>query len=294
MVQRRPEAGSLEDGQGDVLLPGAVLAHADAEAGAEEQLSRGHQVALLRSLELQHRRVPDKGMQLAASRGRGHGRPPRCRAALAPARSHGPVGPPGKLEACSRPSGPAALTLPARRPPLGLARPRPSLVPHSLDGLRRALVVVLLHVPVHGAQLHLPPEVDVHRALLHRRVDEFVGGVPQLRGRRARLTAAPRPSRGRPPPTSRALRPSRPPRRAHPGVVDAGDALLRPVQHQEGRQVGGVGGHDDHGETGPHHAQDARGKAPGGACGHRAVSASPAAAGRDAAQARPHLPRCRS
>ena len=26
------EADSLEDGQGDVLLPGAVLAHADAEA----------------------------------------------------------------------------------------------------------------------------------------------------------------------------------------------------------------------------------------------------------------------
>lgn len=42
----------------------------------------------------------------------------------------------------------------------------------------------------------------------------------------------------------------------HPGVVDASDALLRPVQHQEGRQVGGVRRYDDHGEPGPHHPQD--------------------------------------
>uniref|UniRef100_A0AC11CH96 Leucine rich repeat containing 26 n=1 Tax=Ovis aries TaxID=9940 RepID=A0AC11CH96_SHEEP len=49
--------------------PGAVLAHADAKARAEEELARGHQVALLRGLELQHRRVPDEGVQLAAGRG---------------------------------------------------------------------------------------------------------------------------------------------------------------------------------------------------------------------------------
>lgn len=41
------EADSLEDGQGDILLPGAILAHADAEARAEEQLACSHQVALL-------------------------------------------------------------------------------------------------------------------------------------------------------------------------------------------------------------------------------------------------------
>ena len=63
------EASSLEDGQGDVLFPGAVLAHADAKARAEEELARGHQVALLRGLELQHRRVPDEGVQLAAGKG---------------------------------------------------------------------------------------------------------------------------------------------------------------------------------------------------------------------------------
>lgn len=60
----------LEDGQGDVLLPGAVLAHPDPEAGAEEELPRRHQVTLLGGLELQHRRVPDEGVELAAHRER--------------------------------------------------------------------------------------------------------------------------------------------------------------------------------------------------------------------------------
>lgn len=58
-----------------------------------------------------------------------------------------------------------------------------SLVPHSLDGFGSALVIVLLHVPVHGAQLHLPSEVDVHRALLHRGINELIGGVAQLKGK---------------------------------------------------------------------------------------------------------------
>lgn len=40
----------------------------------------------------------------------------------------------------------------------------------------------------------------------------------------------------------------------HPGVIDARDALLRPIQHQESCQVGSVGSHYDHGETSPHHA----------------------------------------
>ena len=39
---------------------------------------------------------------------------------------------------------------------------------------------MLLHVAVHGTKLHLPPEIDVHRALLHRGVDELIRGVPQL------------------------------------------------------------------------------------------------------------------
>ena len=47
---------------------------------------------------------------------------------------------------------------------------------------------------------------------------------------------------------------------AHPGVVDATEPGLRPVQHQEGRQVGRVGSDDDHGEAGPHHAQHTRRK----------------------------------
>lgn len=68
-------------------------------------------------------------------------------------------------------------------PCLSLYRPAPSqgspwsacsLVPHSLDGLSCTLVIVLLHVPVHGAQLHLPPEVDVHRALFYSCIDELV------------------------------------------------------------------------------------------------------------------------
>ncbi len=55
------------------------------------------------------------------------------------------------------------------------ARPgRDSLVTHGLDSLGGTLIVVLLHVAVHGAKLHLPPEVNVHGALLHRGVDELV------------------------------------------------------------------------------------------------------------------------
>lgn len=44
----------------------------------------------------------------------------------------------------------------------------------------------------------------------------------------------------------------------HPWVIDAGDALLRPVQHQEGCQVGSIRSHNDHGKSGPHHTQDSR------------------------------------
>lgn len=55
------------------------------------------------------------------------------------------------------------------------ARPgRDSLVTHSLDCLSSTLIVVLLHVAVHSTKLHLPPEVDIHRTLLHCGVDELV------------------------------------------------------------------------------------------------------------------------
>lgn len=40
---------------------------------------------------------------------------------------------------------------------------------------------------------------------------------------------------------------------SHPGVIDASDALLRPVQHKEGCQVGSIGSNDDHSKTCPHH-----------------------------------------
>lgn len=58
-----------EDGQGHVLLPGAVLPHPDPKAGAEEQLTGGHQVALLGRLELQDGAVPDEGVEFAAGGG---------------------------------------------------------------------------------------------------------------------------------------------------------------------------------------------------------------------------------
>lgn len=58
-----------ENSQGHILFPGAVLAHAYAKARTEKQLSRGHQVALLRGFKLQHRRVPDESMQLAVGAG---------------------------------------------------------------------------------------------------------------------------------------------------------------------------------------------------------------------------------
>ena len=47
-------------------------------------------------------------------------------------------------------------------------------------------------------------------------------------------------------------------RSGYPGVIDASDALLRPVQHQEGCQIGSIGSHDYHGEACPHHTQNPR------------------------------------
>lgn len=163
------------------VLEGAVLAHADAEAGAEEQLARGDQVALLRGLELQHGRVPDEGVQLAVG---------GAESGLWGWATSAPHWTPASHRA-------------------GL-----SLVPHGLNGFRRTLVVVFLHVPVHGAQLHLPPEVDVHRALLHRGVDELVRRVSQLQGQRAALVLASRRACQQPSPTSL---PVPPPGQASPG-----------------------------------------------------------------------------
>lgn len=60
------------------------------------------------------------------------------------------------------------------------------LVSDGLDGLGGALVVVLLHVAIHGAQLHLPSEVDIHRALLHCGVDELIRRVTQLEAEHSR------------------------------------------------------------------------------------------------------------
>lgn len=60
------------------------------------------------------------------------------------------------------------------------------LVSDGLDGLRSALIVMFLHVPVHGAQLHLPSEVDIHRTLLHCGVDKLIGWVTQLEARKSR------------------------------------------------------------------------------------------------------------
>ena len=51
----------------------------------------------------------------------------------------------------------------------------------------------------------------------------------------------------------------------YPRVVDPRETCLRLVQDKEGGQVGGVGGHDDHGEAGPDHPEDAGGKTTGGA-----------------------------
>lgn len=43
-------------------------------------------------------------------------------------------------------------------------------------------------------------------------------------------------------------------RESYPWVIDAGDALLRPVQHQEGSQVGSIRCYYNHSEASPHHS----------------------------------------
>ena len=53
----------------------------------------------------------------------------------------------------------------------------------------------------------------------------------------------------------------------YPGVIDARQAGLGLVEDEEGGEVGGVRGHDDHREPGPHHAQH-----PGGEAARRALA----------------------
>lgn len=48
----------------------------------------------------------------------------------------------------------------------------------------------------------------------------------------------------------------------YPRIVDARQAGFGSVQHQEGGQVGGVRGYDDHGESRPDHPKDPGGEAP--------------------------------
>lgn len=128
-----------ENSQRNVLLPRTVFPHSDPKPRAEEKLSCRHQIAFLRRLELQHSAVPDEGVQLTVG---------------------------GEAQTSGLWS--------RKRVTHRALRPCCLLVSDSLDGLGGALVVVFLHVPVHGAQLHLPPEVDIHRALLHCGVDELI------------------------------------------------------------------------------------------------------------------------
>lgn len=61
----------------------------------------------------------------------------------------------------------------------------------------------------------------------------------------------------------------------HPRVVDASEACLWFVQDEEGCQVSGVGGDDDHGEAGPDHTQHAGGEAAGGSLACQAIHKHP-------------------
>jgi hypothetical protein len=47
----------------------------------------------------------------------------------------------------------------------------------------------------------------------------------------------------------------------YPWIVYSRERRLWLVEDEEGGQVGGVGGDNDHSEAGPHHPKDARGKA---------------------------------
>lgn len=75
-VSERPQQGIMwqfvpENSQRNVLFPWTVFPHSNPKSGAEEKLSRRHQVALLRCLELQHSTVPDEGMKLTVGGRRG-------------------------------------------------------------------------------------------------------------------------------------------------------------------------------------------------------------------------------
>jgi len=115
----------------------------------------------------------------------------------------------------------------------GLKQSLPLL--HILDGLLGGGVVVRLHGAIHVGELHLATEVHVHGGALDGGAGQVLHGVPQA------------------------------------GVVDAAQLGLGPLQHEEGGQVGGVRGNDDHSKSGPDHAQHPGGEAPGRALADPAV-----------------------
>jgi len=115
----------------------------------------------------------------------------------------------------------------------GLKQSLPLL--HILDGLLGGGVVVGLHGAVHVGQLHLAAEVHVHGGALDGGAGQVLHGVPQ------------------------------------PGIVDAAQLRLGPLQHEEGGQVGGVRGDNDHRESCPDHAQHPGGEAAGRALADPAV-----------------------
>jgi len=59
----------VQDGQGDLIRPGAVLLQSDAVAAPAEEVARGDQLAVPGGLELQARAVPDEGVEVAAREG---------------------------------------------------------------------------------------------------------------------------------------------------------------------------------------------------------------------------------
>lgn len=162
-----------QNSQRNILFPWTVFPHSNPESGAEEKFSCRHQIALLRRLELQHSAVPDEGMKLTVGGRRGI-KINRCR-----------------WTALSTVLHLWSTTTIFRKVFFVVANCVKSLlVSDGLDGLSSALIVVFLHVSVHGAQLHLPSEVDIHRTLLHCGVDELIWWVTQLEANTAEKTGS--------------------------------------------------------------------------------------------------------
>lgn len=135
----------------------------------------------------------------------------------------------------------------------------------GLDGFLGRRVIISFHGPVHVGQFHLAAEVHVDGRAPHRGVSEILHRISQLSKFESHVI----------------WRPFQIEfnwiefELIYPGIIDSGETGFGSIQDEESGQIGRVRSHDDHGESGPDHAQDAGRKAPGSSFADSGIEQNP-------------------